>query len=309
MSQPQAPPFEISLAQWSLHRTYFGRAWGPDFRDRFLADPDSVLAGEADPLDFPRLARQAFHIDAVEYVNTFFFSRATDRNYLKELKARADGEGVRSLLIMCDALGDTGASDRSLRLKAVDNHRPWLDAAAFLGCRSIRVNAAGPGEPGELAERVAESLRRLAEHAAPLGLDVLVENHGGASSDAGWLAGLMALTAHPGVGTLPDFGNFRISGSGADAVDYDRYRGVAELMPWARAVSAKSYDFDISGEETTIDYARMLEIVLEAGYRGHVGIEYEGSRLDEADGIRATRDLLLRLRERAAAAQSPSSPA
>lgn len=292
---PEDPVFAISLAQWSLHRSYFGASLGPGFRQQFLEDPDAVLQGELDPLDFPVLARREFGIGAVEYVNTFFYAHARDQAYLTELKARADGEGVRSLLIMCDALGSTGDADEGARLQAVENHQPWLEAAAYLGCHAIRVNAAGGGSPGEVARRVAESLHALGDRAAPLGLSVLAENHGGVSSDGGWLAATIELADHPRVGTLPDFGNFRISGSGPDAVLYDRYRGVAELMPRARAVSAKSYDFDEAGNETSIDYARMLKIVLDAGYRGHIGIEYEGSRLSERDGIRATRDLLLRL--------------
>ena len=295
------PSFSISLAQWSLHQTYFGKSWGPQFRELFRQDPDGILQGEQNPLDFPVLARQAFGIDAVEYVNTFFFSRASDSAYLADLKGRADGEGVRSLLIMCDALGITGDADEALRRQAVDNHLPWLEAAACLGCKAIRVNAAGQGSPDEVARRVADSLHALASLAEPLGLDVLVENHGGISSDGGWLARTIVLADHPRVGTLPDFGNFRISGNGIDAVHYDRYLGVQELMPHARAVSAKSYDFDAAGNETTIDYPRMLGIVLGAGYRGHIGIEYEGTRLSEFDGIKATRDLLLRIRATVAA--------
>jgi len=291
----ESPLFSISLAQWSLHRTFFGKSFGPAFRDLFIKDPDAVLQGEHHPLDFPVLARREFGLDAVEYVNTFFFSHATDTRYLGELKSRADGEGVRSLLIMCDALGNTGDTDRTVRAQVVENHRPWLEAAAYLGCHAIRVNAAGQGGREELARRVADSLHRLGRHADPLGLDVLVENHGGISSDGGWLAATIEMADHPRVGTLPDFGNFRISGSGDDAVHYDRYRGVAELMPRARAVSAKSYDFDNSGDETTIDFEKMLRIVLAAGYRGYVGIEYEGARLSEFDGIKATRSLLERL--------------
>lgn len=289
-----AADISISLAQWSLHRTFFGTSFGPAFRQAFQEDPGSVLRGERHPLEFPAMARDLFGIDAVEYVNTFFFAHAGDAAYLGELKARADDAGVRSLLIMCDALGSTGDADATRRSRAVDNHRPWMDAATYLGCHAIRVNAGGQGSREEVSRRVAESLNRLGDLGAARGIDVLVENHGGFSSDGGWLAATLARADHPRVGTLPDFGNFRISGNGPDAVVYDRYQGVRELMPLARAVSAKSYDFDAAGRETTIDYARMLGIVLDAGYRGHIGIEYEGTRLSEADGIRATRDLLRR---------------
>lgn len=295
LASEREPPFQISLAQWSLHWTFFGESFGPDFRRQFIADPDGILQGDHHPLDFPVLARNEFGLGAVEYVNTFFYTHAQDAAYLGELKNRADGEGVRSLLIMCDALGDMGDADTGARARTVENHRPWLDAAAFLGCHAIRVNAAGQGEPEEVSRRVADSLNQLANHAKASQLNVLVENHGGISSDGSWLARTIELANHPRVGTLPDFGNFRISGRGADAVHYDRYQGVRELMLRAGAVSAKSYDFDEAGFETTIDYERMLRIVLESGYQGFVGIEYEGQRLSEFEGIKATKRLLEKL--------------
>lgn len=305
------PLFPVSLAQWSLHRTYFGGGLSADFFRNLNRDPDSVLKGNAQPLDFPVLARRAFDIDAVEYVNTFYFGKARDEAFFTELKRRADGEGVRSLLIMCDALGNTGDQSEQARRQSVENHKPWLQAAARLDCHAIRVNAAGQGGREELSSRVAESLHALGELAAPLKLSVLVENHGGYSSDGAWLAETIRRTAHPAVGTLPDFGNFRISPRGEEPVrTYDRYRGTEELMSQARAVSAKSYDFDEAGFETTIDYRRMLSIVALAGYRGHVGVEYEGQRLPEFEGIRATRDLILRIGAELSAngAQLPSSP-
>jgi len=267
------PPYRISLAQWSLHRT--------------------LRAGELDPLDFPVFARERFGLDAVEYVNTFFADRARDHMYLNELRRRADGAGVRSLLIMVDGEGRLGDPDPEARARAVERHHPWVDAAARLGCHSIRVNAASEGSREQAATLAADGLARLTEHAAAAGLNVLVENHGGLSSDGAWLAGVIRQVDHPRCGTLPDFGNFTL----ADGSRYDAYRGVAELMPYARAVSAKSYDFDEAGDETSIDYRRMMRIVVDAGYRGYVGIEYEGDRLPEVDGIVATRELLLRVRD------------
>jgi sugar phosphate isomerase/epimerase len=287
-----APPFRISLAQWSLHRSIFGDAiadWDR-FRHALDTEPDSVLRGELDPLDFAATAR-ALDIDGIEYVNTFFFGHARDRAYLERLRGRADEHGVKSLLIMCDNEGALGAADAAARGEAVRRHEKWLEAAAFLGCHAIRVNAASSGSFEEQQRLAADGLRQLCEVADRHGIDVLVENHGGLSSHGRWLAGVMAMADHPRLGTLPDFGNFRLQ----DDEWYDRYQGVAELMPWARAVSAKSHDFDESGEETSTDYRRMLRIVLEAGYRGWIGVEYEGARLDEREGIRRTRDLLLRL--------------
>lgn len=279
----RSPLYSISLAQWSLHRT--------------------IRRGELDPLEFPTHARERYGLDAVEYVNQFFMERALDRAFLGELRTRAEDAGVRSLLIMCDQEGALGDPDPERRARAIENHRKWLDAAAFLGCHSIRVNAQSGGTRDEQARLAADGLRRLAEHAGPFGLDVIVENHGGLSSDGAWLVDVMHRAAHPRVGTLPDFGNFRVSAE--PEVWYDRYRGVEELMPFARAVSAKSHAFDENGRETATDYHRMMRIVLDAGYRGHVGIEYEGSELSEHDGIVATLRLLVRVRDDLAAEYAP----
>jgi len=269
-----APLFSISLAQWSLHR-----------RLRGTAEP------ALDHLDFAKAAR-GHDIDAIEYVNSFFKQRARDEDYLAEMKKRAEDEGVESLLIMCDGEGMLGDPDGTARAQAVENHRQWIEAAATLGCHSIRVNAASRGEPDEQARLAADGLARLAAIGAEHEIDVIVENHGGLSSNGAWLAGVIRRADHPRVGTLPDFGNFRISAEET----YDRYQGVTELMPFARAVSAKSYAFDDAGNETTIDYERMMRIVIAAGYHGHVGIEYEGGELSEDEGIRATRTLLHRVR-------------
>ena len=273
-----SPLFRISLAQWSLHRALF--------------------AGELSHLDFARTAREDFGIEAVEYVNSFFKDKATDATYLAEMNRRCADHGVTSLLIMVDGEGALGGGQRD---QAIENHYRWIDAAATLGCHAIRVNAGGEGSRDEVAARAADSLARLAERGAPAGISIIVENHGGYSSDGSWLANVMERADHPGVGTLPDFGNFRIRGEdterGIEALWYDRYQGVTELMPWAKAVSAKSHAFDEAGEETGTDYRRMLGIVLDAGYRGWIGIEYEGSAHDEAEGIRLTQRLLERVRE------------
>lgn len=275
-----SPRFRISLAQWSLHRT--------------------LRAGQLEHLDFPRYARARFGLDAVELVNTFFKDRAADHAYLSEYRRRADGEGVRTLLIMCDGEGRLGDPDEAQRAIAVRNHRRWVEAAAFLGCHAIRVNAASSGTFEEQQRLAADGLRHLTEYGATHGVSVIVENHGGLSSNGTWLAGVMRRVDHPGCGTLPDFGNFcvRYGDAGAPCAEwYDRYRGVAELMPWAKAVSAKSHDFDAAGNETGTDYARMMGIVLDSGYQGWIGIEYEGGRLPEDEGILRTRDLLRRFQD------------
>jgi len=266
------PLYRISLAEWSFHR--------------------ALRAGEWTNLEFPSKAR-ALGIEAVEYVNSFFEEKARDEPYLEELKRRADGEGVRSLLIMCDGDGDLGDPDASRRARAVENHVRWLEAARALGCHSIRVNAASAGTFEEQARLAADGLRRLAEKGGAFGLNVIVENHGGLSSHGGWLAGVIRAVGLPNCGTLPDFGNFRISGEES----YDRYRGVEELMPFAKAVSAKSHEFDAEGREVHTDYLRMMRIVVGAGYRGFVGIEYEGSKHSEEEGVRLTNALLERVCE------------
>jgi len=268
----QPPAFRISLAEWSLHETLF--------------------AGKLDNLDFPRTAKQQFGIDAVEYVNQFFKDKARDADYLAELTTRAADEGVTNVLIMCDGLGNLGDPDEKARTQAVENHFPWVEAAKRLGCHAIRVNAASKGEFEEQLKLAADGLSRLAEYAAQMQMSVIVENHSGFSSNGAWLAGVMKLVDRPNCGTLPDFGNFH---------DYDRYRGVAELMPFAKGVSAKSHEFDADGNEVRTDYRRMMKIVLDAGYSGWVGIEYEGKALPEAEGILATKKLLERVRDEFAA--------
>ena len=267
-SPPDTPPFKISLAEWSLHRTLF--------------------EGKLNHLDFPKVAKQDYDIDAIELVNQFFMDKARDQTYLADFKQRASDLGVSILLIMCDNEGMLGDPDQSKRRQAVENHYKWAEAAKFFGCHSIRVNAFSTGTYQEQMERVTDSLRRLAEFCAKLSLNVLVENHGGLSSNAEWVVSVVNKVGLPNFGTLPDLGNFKID----DKTEYDRYKGVSEMMPYAKAVSAKSLNFDEQGNETRVDYRRMMKIVLEAGYRGYVGIEYSGDKLSEPEGIRATKRLL-----------------
>ena len=268
--------FEISLAEWSLHKTLFG--------------------GKLDNLDFAATAKKEFGIAGVEYVNQFFKDKAKDAAYLAEMKKRAADVGVKSLLIMIDGEGNLGDPNPDKRKQAVENHYKWVEAAVALGCHSIRVNARSDGSYEDQQKLAAEGLRSLSEFAAKHGQNVIVENHGGLSSNGAWLAGVMKMVNLPNCGTLPDFGNFRIGGDEW----YDRYKGVDELMPFAKAVSAKTHDFDDNGNETKTDYLKMMKIVLGHGYSEFVGIEYEGSKLDEFAGIRATKALLERVRDQLA---------
>jgi len=276
-----APSWPISLAQWSLHR--------------------QLRAGAIDPLDFPTVARERFGLAAVEYVNQFYAERMSGRpvpaDWASRLRRRADDAGVRSLLIMCDGEGRLGDPDPAARARAIENHRPWLDAAATLGCHAIRVNAASEGDPDTQRSFAADGLGRLADLARPMGLAVIVENHGGLSSDGEWLAGTLRAADRANLGSLPDFGNFRVSRDRWA----DRYRGVAALLPFARGLSAKSHDFDATGAETSTDYARMMALVAASDYRGPIGVEYEGDRFSEDEGIRATIRLLERFGGRRAA--------
>ena len=255
--------FTISLAEWSLHRTIFG--------------------GDMTNLDFPKVAREKYGIDAIEYVNQFFKDKAKDAKYLAELKQICKDQGVKSVLIMCDGEGATGDPDAAKRTQAVENHYKWVDAAKTLGCHSIRVNAQSRGAREEQAKLCADGLARLGEYGAKVGINVIVENHGGISSDGNWLADVMRRVNMKNVGTLPDFGNF---------YEYDRYQGVEDLMPFAKGVSAKSNDFGPDGNELNMDYYRLLNIVKQAGYRGRIGIEYEGNRLSEHHGILKTKAIL-----------------
>lgn len=265
-------PFKISLAEWSLHKT--------------------IRQGKMTNLDFPGVAMQEFGIDAVEYVSQFFKDKAEDDAYLGELQQRCDDAGVKSLLIMVDNEGQIGDPRETRRKKAVENHYRWVTAAKQLGCHSIRVNAASGGTYEDQQKLAADGLTRLGEFAQQHEINVLVENHGGLSSNGAWLAGVMKQVDLPNVGTLPDFGNFRIR----DGEMYDRYKGVEELMPYAKAVSAKSRVFNDDGDEAETDFYRMMQLVLAADYHGYVGIEWEGGTPDEYEGIRLTKRLLEKVR-------------
>lgn len=265
--------FKISLAEWSLNKTLF--------------------SGKLTNMEFPAKAKNDFGIYAVEYVNQFFKDKAEDEAYLKELKSRTSDLGVKNVLIMIDGEGHLADSEDAKRTKSVENHYKWVAAAKYLGCHSIRVNAYATSEDPEKGKAAAvDGLSRLTEFANPYGINVIVENHGGFSSNGVWLSDVMKQVNKPTCGTLPDFGNFCIKrGPAGCAEEYDKYKGVKELMPFAKGVSAKSGSFDAEGNETNIDYMRMMKIVKDAGYRGYVGIE-SGSKTNEDEAVRLTKTLL-----------------
>lgn len=281
----QDPLFKISLAEWSVNRLLF--------------------SGKLDHLDFP-LETKKHGIHAVEYVNQFFMDKATDKNYLREMNTRCQNEGIEQVLIMCDREGALGAKSAADRQQTVENHKKWVEAAQFLGCHSIRINAytevpwsSDPKMAAEAMNLCADGMRSLCEFADDFDINILIENHGGYSSDAKWLAGMLEQTAHSRAGSLPDFGNFRIFRDETKDVSYDSYRGVDELMPMAKGVSLKPTAFDDHGNQAPLDYERMMKIVLSHGYHGYVGIEH-GDKDREWESIVEIRDIMVALEKKLA---------
>lgn len=269
--------FKISLAQWSLHK-------------RLFADRSKTTELN---LDFPKMAKVEFGIEGVEYVNQFFKDKAHDEAYLKELNKRAADHGVTNVLIMIDGEGDLSVEDSKKRNDAVKNHMKWVDCAATLGCHAIRINTGGNYSPTKTAP-AAEACRKLADYGEKHKIEIICENHGGPSSDPDSLIALIKAVGSKNFGTLPDFGNFPRDKNRKHTIDI--YAAIARLMPYAKGVSAKSYDFDADGNEKDMDFARIMKIVSDAGYTSWVGIEYEGSAIGEPEGIKATKKLLERLR-------------
>ena len=274
-----ATDLKISLAQWSLNK--------------------AIKSGELSPLDFAKKAR-SFDIDAIEYVSglytnhTDILKKISMQKLSKELLKRSDDYGIDNVLIMIDSQGSLASSNKKERLKAIDNHKKWIDFSYEIGCETMRVNLSGETKLDRWTENSIKSLTELSDYNKSI--NVVVENHGGLSSNGKYLSNVMIKVNIDNCGTLPDFGNFCIDGSPRPCNEwYDIYKGVEELMPYAHAVSAKSYDFDDSGNETKIDYSKMIDIVKKAGYKGYIGIEYEGSRMSEDDGIIATKKLLEKL--------------
>jgi len=275
---------KISLAEWSLHR--------------------AIQAGKIDHLDFPLLAKRDYGISAVEYVNGLFGGKkmtfkeaATNNAYLSELLKRSKDNGVFNHLIMIDDEGPLALPDDKVRLVAVEDHKKWIEAAKFLGCLTVRVNLHGDGAPDDKKTASIDSLSRLGDFAKTMNINIVVENHGHESSNAAWVAEVMKKVNRPNVGTLPDFGNFCLSHdwgtTQGDCKDYyDRYKGVTELLPFAKGVSAKTYDFDSNGEQPKMDYKRLIDLVKASGFKGYIGVEFEGENQPEEEGIRKTKLLI-----------------
>ncbi len=282
------PFFKLSLAQWSINKM--------------------IREGGVDPYTFAEKAA-SWGFTGLEYVSQLYhkeleaagYSEAAMQNFVDKCNAEAKKYNLQNVLIMIDRQGDLAAADDSVRDAAVENHHKWVDAAAAMGCHAIRVNLNGVQEPETWKKASVDGLSKLATYAKDKNINIIVENHGGLSSNAAMLVAVMAEVGMDNCGTLPDFGNFCIKRESGDYYEskcieeYDKYQGVEELMPYAKAVSAKAYDFDAEGNETKIDFERILKTVKKAGYKGFVGVEYEGKALGEEEGIMATKNLLIKI--------------
>lgn len=268
---------KLSLAQWSLNRQFFN--------------------GLLDPNDFANIAKNTYGINAVEYVSQFYKDSAKDEKFWIKMKERADRVGVNNLLMMVDDEGDLGIANDTERIKSIENHYKWVDAAKMLGCHSIRVNAFGDSDKSIYSSAIVDSMGRLADNAAKENINVVIENHGLYSSDAKLITDIIKQVDKSNFGALPDFGNWCLSAKwggtqGECNEEYNRYQGVLEFLPYAKGISAKSYDFNEKGEDAIIDYYKMLKIIKDFGFKGHIGIEYEGVVLSEYEGILATKALI-----------------
>ena len=277
--------FKLSLAQWSLNK--------------------GIYSGKFDPYDFAKTAKE-LGFSGLEYVNALYSDVMDSRNkhqaiknFVKKSNSEAAQHSVENLLIMIDEEGNLAAASASRRKNAIENHKKWIDAASQMGCHSVRVNLYGVEQKKKWTEYSSDSLTKLSEFSKDFNINVIVENHGSLSSNAELLMQVINNVNLKNCGTLPDFGNFCIKRVEGDLYEsscvkeYDRYKGIKEMMPKAFAVSAKSNSFNNKGDEVYTDYLKMLKIVKESGYNGYIGVEYEGTGLSEIDGILATKNLLI----------------
>jgi len=270
---------------------------------------------QLDALDFPAKAKE-LGITGLDYCSMFFADKAKDQIFLKELKKRSGDAGSYNLRIMIDGEGVLGDLNETARLKAVENHYKWIDAASALGCPMIRVNAEGEGNPADVANAAVDSLGRLIAYGSKQNIDVVVENHIGISCNGAWLAGVMKQVNNSHCGTLADFGNFCVNRTKPETNDiagyiktkcleeYDRYKGITELMPYAKGVHAKTHVFDTTGNDVETDFSRMFKIIKKSGFTGWVSVEYEGGLLkmyskdnkylDDYAGTTATKNLIVK---------------
>lgn len=289
------PRYKLSLAQYALHRKIGGSGnffirHAKRLKYSMLERPTDFLQSRLDPIDFAEFTRKTFDIGAVEYVSGFYRGKAEDKAYLKELKTRAEDNGVDNVLIMVDGEGILGAKDAAERADAVERHKKWVDAAAYLGCHSIRAFAFSEEGPSyeERQKLTADGFSQLLDYAETKDIDVVIENKGGLAANAAWLVGMIELVGRSRLGTLPDFGNFKIS----ETETYDYIQGTREMMPYAKGVSVKAFEFDENGVEQTFDFKALMQIIADSGFRGYLGVEFEGTSMSEVAGILKTKQML-----------------
>ena len=270
---------KISLAQWSLNRAFFGK--------------------DLDPINFASIAKNDFGISAIEYVNQFYATHATDEKFWAEMATRAADVGVQSLIMMVDEEEKLGDTNTAIRKTAIESHYKWVNAAKILGCHSIRVNAFGDGSLEELKASLTDGLGQLTAYAAKENINVIIENHGLHTSNADFIIDIIKEVNTPFLGTLPDFGNWCLTAEWGSTQTtknctaiYPPEEGIAKFLPYAKGVSAKSYSFDANGFETVIDYPKLLQLVKNSSFDGHIGIEFEGVNMTEPEGIKATKALI-----------------
>ena len=232
---------DISLAQWAL--------------------VDEVKSGKWKNLDFPRIAREDFGLNGIEFVNTLF--ETPTEGYLKKLKQNAVSYNVTMVLIMVDDEGDGCEPTKEARKQFEINHRKWVDIANYLGCKAIRTNCRGPQnvDKQEALKWATESYHMLLEYAIPAKIDVVIENHGGVSNDPDWMVSLMKKVNNPHFGTYPDWRK--------PAPDFDNYVYLQKTLPYAKGMSYRNQPT----EELT---AKMIRLSKEGGYHGWYGIESTG---------------------------------
>ncbi|MEM8668985.1 MAG: TIM barrel protein [Planctomycetota bacterium] len=260
---PRQDRFQIGIQQYTFHR------W--------------LNSGKLKHLDYPALAKEKLGITHIEYWNRPFGGRHTDKKFVGVLAERTTGEGMKNVLILVDGKHQLDSPDESERKKSIDEHKAWVDCAHQLGCDAIRVNCRSGGDRAENIRNAAAGMKPLCDYAKDASVKIVIEPHGGNSSDPEWLMGAMSAISHPNAGLLPDFNNFG---------RYNRYEGVKKCLPMAPAVCAKALAFDDKGNEKNTDFYRMLKIVYDSDYSGVITIEFEGRDLDPIEGSLKTKQLI-----------------
>ncbi len=247
---------DISLAQWAL--------------------VEEIREGKWTNLDFPRIAREVFDINGIEFVNTLF--DVPHVQYLNQLKQNAKDHGVEMVLIMVDSEGDGAEPTPELRKQFAINHRKWVDIANYLGCHAIRTNCRAPKDanPDEALKWAVESYQMLLEYAKEAEVKVTIENHGGVSNDPDWMVKLVKAVDDPDFGTYPDWRE--------PSDDFDNVTYLKKTIPYA---FGQSYRNQPTEEQT----AEMIKISQEAGYKGWYGIESYGREAIH-EGVRILKKYL-----------------